>query len=456
MTALSDLINHEKPLRYGAEAVYAYSPKLERKYKFGSRFGEEVLLHALSPDGKQIMLPRAVCPIGDHDERIEGDPVTFPKCPTPRPQQVQLFDEVAAFLKAGQSGVACAPTGAGKTVLGYHAAYVTGVKTLVITTKDDIYKQWIEGARKFLGLPDHLIGEIRGDKCEVTGTVFVVAMIHSLTKDGKYPDWITKGFGLVIFDEVHRLPADQFSRAAAMFPAKLRLGLSATPERADGKELMVFAHIGPIRANMAAQQLVPKILRFTSGWTCPRTLVRDDATGERKVARIPHQPGKTTHIEKILASDSVRNHMVGDLVKQALNKERHIVVFSTLHEHLKALHRVCHEVYGISGRHMAFYVGETTKADKARRDRDKVKPVLFTTYSMMSEGTDIPWLDTCILAMPRSQVTQPVGRIRREYPDKAPPVVMDVVDNDSPVFAAYAGKRLRWFKSIGCNVVEMS
>ena len=117
-------------------------------------------------------------------------------------------------------------------MLGYHAAYVVGRKTLVITTKDDIYKQWLEGAKKFLGLPDHLIGEIRGDKCEVNGTAFCVAMIHSLSKDGKYPDWVTKGFGLVIFDEVHRLPAQQFSTVADKFPALLRLGLSAHAERA--------------------------------------------------------------------------------------------------------------------------------------------------------------------------------------------------------------------------------
>ena len=110
-------------------------------------------------------------------------------------------------------------TGWGKTLLGYHAAYVTGRKTLVVTTKDDIYKQWIEGAQKFLQLPAARIGEIRGDKCEVQGTDFCVAMIHSLSKDGKYPEWITKGFGLIIYDEVHRLPAEQFSVVADMFPA---------------------------------------------------------------------------------------------------------------------------------------------------------------------------------------------------------------------------------------------
>ena len=68
------------------------------------------------------------------------------------------------------------------------------------------------GATQFLGLPDHEIGEIRGDKCEVKGTKFVVAMIHSLSKEGRYPDWIAKEFGLVIFDECHSFPRTSSAR----------------------------------------------------------------------------------------------------------------------------------------------------------------------------------------------------------------------------------------------------
>ena len=342
------------------------------------------------------------------------------------------------------------------TVLGYHAAAVVQRKTLVITTKDDIYQQWLEGARKFLGLKPHEIGEIRGDKCEVVGTKFCVAMIHSLSKEGKYPDWIVKDFGLVIFDECHRVPADQFSEVVDMFPAKLRLGLSATPERADGKEMLVLAHIGPIRAKTEAQLMIPKVLRFTSAWECPKVLRTDPDTGAKRVVRLPHEPGKTTHVEKIIAADSLRNRLIAELVESAFQKNRKTVVFSTLHEHLKALHRVCHEVHGISGRQMGFYVGATTKAEKEQREREKVKPIVFTTYAMMSEGTNLDWLDTCILAMPRSTVTQPVGRIRREYPDKGDPVVMDIVDHDSPVFSGYASSRLRWYQQIGAVVKDMN
>ena len=456
MATLSELIMSQKPLSTGATAVYAFKPGLERKFRFNSRYGDEVLLHRVDKTTGMIHLPRALCPIGVLDQRVPGQVVHFGKAPIPREHQVKLFDATAAFLLKGQSGIVSAYTGWGKTVLGYHAAYILQRKTLVITTKDDIYKQWIDGAEKFLGLKPHEIGEIRGDKCEVVDTKFCVAMIHSLSKDGRYPDWITKGFGLVIFDEVHRVPADQFQDVVDMFPAVLRLGLSATPERADGKELLVFAHIGPIRAKTEAQLMIPKVLRFKSGWECPRVLRSDPETGEKRVVRLPHEPGKTTHIEKMLAADSIRNHMIADLINSAYGKGRKTVIFSTLIEHLKALHRVTRETYGISGRHMGFYVGAHNKAEKEAREREKVKPIIFTTYAMMSEGTSLDWLDTCILAMPRSAVTQPVGRIRREFDDKLDPVVMDVVDSDSPVFHGYASARMRWYASLKCEVKDMN
>jgi superfamily II DNA or RNA helicase len=279
-------------------------------------------------------------------------------------------------------------------------------------------------------------------------------MIHSLSKAGKYPGWIAEGFGLVVLDECHRVPADQFSAVADMFPAKLRLGLSATPGRPDGKEQLVFAHVGPILARTDAEEQVPKVLRFKSPWECPRVLRDDPDTGERKVVRLPHEPGKTTRIEKAIAADSDRNLMLARLVHSAFSKGRKVVVFSTLHEHLKAIHRLCGKEFKISGKDMGFYLGATSKAAKEHREREKVKPILFTTYSMMGEGTSIDWLDTCLLAMPRASVKQPVGRIRREYPDKKEPVVMDVIDADSPIFLNYSSARLKWCNSLGATVKD--
>ena len=459
MSTLSELRMTQKPLSTGATAVYPWSATLQERFRFKSRFGDEVLLFQMH-DGKTIHLPRALCPTGEIDERVQGELVSFPKSPTPRPHQVELFGETSAFIQAGLSGVVCAYTGYGKTVLGYHAAAVLNRKTLVITTKDDIYQQWIngacggEGSPNFLGLTRDQVGEIRGKKVKVAGCPFVVGMIHTLCREGKITPEIAAQFGLVIFDECHRAPAEQFSHVLAMFPALIRLGLSATPGRSDGKDLLWKAHIGPIRAKTEAQLMVPKVLRFTSDWKCPRVYRMSEETGEKELVILPHDAGKTTHIEQAMAADPERNKMLASLCKDALDKGRKTVVFSTVHTHLEALYLACNREFGVPADSMGFYVHAATKAEKAQRELEKVKPLVFTTYGMMGEGTSLDWLDTCILAIPRAQVAQPVGRIRREYPDKKLPVVMDVVDKDSPVFAGYANSRARWYREIGCVVKD--
>ena len=449
--SIADFMMHEPPMRYGATAVYAFKPNLQRRFQFKSRFGDEVDLSWWDKQANELHLPRAVCPVGPFDLRDAGEKVQFPKTPKPRPYQEQLFTETEAFLKMGMSGVVCAYTGWGKTVLGFHAAATIGRKTLVITTKDDIYKQWYDGAKEFLGLSDWEVGEIRGDKCEVQGTKFCVAMIHSLSKDGKYPDWISKGFGLVIFDECHRLPAAQFSEVAFMFPATLRLGLSASPKRADGKDVMIHAHIGPVRAKTDVQLMVPKVLRVESEWKCPRSKQLDAETQQYVIKRIPHAPGKTMHIEKIVATDAKRNAQIAAIAKDCFDKGRHLVVFSTLLDHLEAIKMQCVKL-DMKASYIGMYVGSQSKAEKIARDAEKTRPVVFTTYGMMGEGTSLDRLDTCLLAMPRSNVLQPVGRIRREYENKRPPVVIDMVDTDSPVFMGYARSRHKWYKSLGAEI----
>jgi superfamily II DNA or RNA helicase len=458
VTGLADLIRHDPPLRTGATAVYPHKHILEKKYRFTSRYDDEVLLHRV--DGQEIHLPRALCPVGAKDERSRGVVVAYPKQPEPRDYQTEVFEATFAFLAKGQSGVVNAYTGWGKSPLGFGAAAYLGVKTLVVATKDDIFKQWIDGAcgqngePNFLGLPRDRIGVIRGDKCEIAGKDFVVAMIHTLAKRTIPPE-LAAQFGLVIFDEVHRVPADSFQVAASMFPAFWRLGMSADETRADGKELLIYAHIGPVRAATEAQLMVPKVLRYRSAWECPRVVRENpEEPGTKHVVRLPHEPGKTTHIEKILAADPKRNELLATLVKTAFDAGRKIVVFSTLHDHLHAIHRAAVK-QGMSGKAFGYYLGAQTKADKEEREKQKGRPILLTTYSMMGEGTNIPWLDCGIQAIPRANVEQPCGRIRRDYPDKRPPVWMDVADSDSPVFTGYSSSRMTWYRSIGCEIHDM-
>lgn len=458
----------ERPLITDSVAWFRWSPQLAKLFEFDSRFadqdGNAVTVQLWERDGDFIKLPRAAFPVGVVDERTPGVKCKFPHAPVPRKNQVEVFDQTVAFLRAGQSGIVEAYTGFGKTVLGMYAIHAIGVKTLIITTKDDVYRQWIDAAKQFLQLPDHLIGEIRANRCEVIGPVVCVAMIHSLSKPNKYPPEVLAlfdDFGLVIFDEVQRLPADQFQACAAMFKARLRLALSAAFRRKDGKDLVILTNIGPVRVKTKAELMVPKVIIVPTDWKCPRYYQKGedgqliaDPSGQPRRFVMPHSGGRTSRIEKVLMRDDARSDLIASYIKQAYDKGRTIVVFSTLHEHLLALARAC-KAAGVPKPDMMFYIHATSKAEKAKRALDLAKTrVAFTTPGMMGEGTDADQLDTCVLAMPRADVMQAVGRIRRTREGKRTALVIDFADYDSPIFTGYAASRLKWYKSIGAEIIQ--
>ena len=201
--------------------------------------------------------------------------------------------------------------------------------------------------------------------------------------------------------------------------------------------------------------MVPQVMRFRSEWMCPRVPKKDKKTGKVKITTLPHQAGKTAHVDKILAVDTERNELIARLTRLAHGKGRTTVVFSTQHMHLKEIEKAL-LAQGVSAHDFGYYVSASTKAEKKVQYEAKGKPIILTTYQMMGEGTSIDWVDTAILAMPRSDVRQPVGRIRREFENKRFPLVFDIVDRDSPVYKSYANSRNNWYKEIGAEVKEMN
>lgn len=438
------------PLSYGAGAMYHWSPQLAEKFTFTSRFGDSVEM--FQAQGVYIVLPREVCPVGLGDQRVVGGPAGFQNLFKARSaDQDRVVAESLHLLKAGHSHILAAPTGYGKTIIGCALAGYMNVPTLVITTKEDIVEQWVKAAKDVLGLEKTEIGIWRGDHIPI-GKKFVVSLVQSVLKGyDRYPKSLYDSFGLVICDEVHRMAADQFSQAMWYLPAKLRLGLSATPWRKDGKDVVFQSHIGTVRVRAELEVMIPKILLHESGWKVPIW----SSYGTPK--KMPHTPGKTMHVDKLLAASLPRNMVIVDFTLKAKSKDRATMIFSTLTNHLRELERLFLEA-GVAKKDIGYYVGSTfysgDKKSKARqREEAKYKPIILATYAMASEATDIPWLDTCVLATPRADVVQIVGRIRREYPDKKQPIVFDLVDGDSNVFKMYASKRQRWYRMLDATCV---
>lgn len=431
-----------KPLYIGAGAAYPYSPEIRHMFTIPYPFeDEDVNLWKPHNDYKEIWIPRRLCvhngegvPWLNHGVDIN----TMSKFVPRSDEQERIVKESTSLLLQGQSHILRAPTGFGKTIVGMEIAHRVGKKTLVLVTKGDLAEQWADAACKVLC---EKVGIIQGDKVDIEPRI-VVGSVQSLCKPGRYPDEVLEPFGLCIVDEVHRMGAPEFSNAMWHIPARLRLGMSATPYRGDHKDFVFHAHIGPTMVATQQEVMDFRVLVVGSGWSCPIT-----NQGEL----VHHSPGKTTHIVKTMVHAQTRNHLIAHFARRAHEKGRTVLVFSELLKHLEVL-RALTVKYGIPLDDTAMYVGGLSKKQRAEA---LTKRIIFATYKYCSEGTDIPHADTLVLGMPRSNVVQIVGRILREHEGKKVPVVLDVVDSHSPVFFEYAKKRMEWYTSRGADVRKL-
>lgn len=153
--------------------------------------------------------------------------------------RVYQRDALAAWVAAGGRGMVVLPTGAGKTVLALMAVAHARVRTLVVVPTIELLYQWRDALINKLGLPEAMVGIIGGGVRQAR-PVTVITYDSAAMPRRKLDAW-----GLLIFDEAHHLPASAYRKIAERSPAPLRLGLSATPERSDGRHEDLAALIGP-------------------------------------------------------------------------------------------------------------------------------------------------------------------------------------------------------------------
>ena len=206
------------------------------------------------------------------------------------PFVVREYQRLAAesFFVAGSerggSGVIVLPCGAGKTVVGLAAMALVGQTTLVLTTSLTAVKQWRRELCDKTSLRSDDIAEYTGEQ-KNTGPVTLTTyqmLTWRADRDGEFPHlelFRARPWGLIIYDEVHLLPAPVF-RATAELQARRRLGLTATLLREDGREGDVFALIGPKRFDVPWKDLEHQA--WIAAATCIE--VRVPMSSERRMA----------------------------------------------------------------------------------------------------------------------------------------------------------------------------
>jgi superfamily II DNA or RNA helicase len=167
----------------------------------------------------------------------------------PRPYQE---DAIAAWKEKNRRGCVILPTGAGKTLVAQMAIEMTGRATLVIVPTIDLMNQWYDALTAAFDAEIGLMGGGYFERGAITVTTYASAFRHMERLGDK--------FGLLIADECHHLPGSAYRYAAELAIAPFRLGLTATPERADGEESALSHLLGPIVYRQEIQHLAGEYL----------------------------------------------------------------------------------------------------------------------------------------------------------------------------------------------------
>ncbi len=212
----------------------------------------------------------------------------------------------------GGSGVVVLPCGAGKTLVGAAAMARASATTLILVTNTVSGRQWKSELLKRTTLTEEEIGEYSGEKKEIRPVTIATYQVMTTRRKGEYAHlelFGARDWGLVVYDEVHLLPAPVF-RMTADLQSRRRLGLTATLVREDGREGDVFSLIGPKRYDAPWKDIE------SQGWIAPAdcTEVRVTMTDAERLAYATAEPEEryricsTAHTKVAVVKKLVERH----------------------------------------------------------------------------------------------------------------------------------------------------
>lgn len=376
------------------------------------------------------------------DQRISYSPisVTFSGELTFE-QELALSD-----LLTSDNGLLHAETGFGKTVLGAALIAKRQARTIILVHNKQLLDQWLERLGQFLVFEEEVairytptgrekiighVGQFAGTKKWRSKLVDVV-MIQSLFQLENLTA-LFSDYGMMIVDECHHVSALMFEKVVAQFPGKFLYGLTATPERKNGHEPIVFQSIGPILHTAEKRETNFKrqlYLQFTSfGHLEPQKVKSSDFIA----------------LSDWLATDLARNQQIVKDVLTQWQERRNILILVNRIQQLDLLEELLQgqgidKLYVISGK---------SKPKERQATLEKLQQiddgfVLLSTGKYIGEGFDLPQLDTLVLAAPfswRNNLIQYAGRIHRHHPEKSQVRIFDYVDIHVPYLEKMYQKR---------------
>ena len=359
--------------------------------------------------------------------------------------------EALEVLCRHETGVLVAPPGAGKTVLACGVIARRAVPTLVIVDRQPLVEQWQDRLSAHLGIDRKRVGIIGAGRRR-PGGVIDIAMVQSLARRDDLAE-LTAGYGFIVVDECHHVPATTFERAVRQIAAPAWLGLTATPYRRDGLEGLITMYCGPIRHRMGPS--APESVDFERALMVHST---EHAAMAPLGADEAQAAGSAIQsVFRGVVEDDGRTRQICADIAAAVRAGRNCLVLSQWTGHVARL------VEGLKALGLESLVLQGGMGKKARSlviaELATVRPsggvILVATGSFLGEGFDCPPLDTLFLAFPlafKGRVVQYVGRVLRPIDGKTRVEVHDYVDIRVPVLARMHARRLPAYASLGFDV----
>lgn len=355
-----------------------------------------------------------------------------------RPTQKKVVKKYLNHAKTHGCGLLELYCGFGKTICALNIITRLQKKTLVIVHKTFLMNQWIDKIHEFI--PNARIGKIQGENIDIEDKDIVLGMLQSISMK-EYPSSIFKDFGLTIIDETHHIGAEVFSQALFKIVTKYMLGLSATMKRKDGLTKIFKLFLGDIVFSMKRESGKNVMVRSVF-------YKNNDEDYSKVLLNFKGHTHYALMIKK-LCEFSYRTEFILKVLKDVLkeDKEKHVMILAHNKNILKYLFDA------IKHRNIAdpgYYIGGMKENDL---NASAKKKVVIATYAMAEEGLDIKTLNTLIMATPKTDVVQSIGRILRC--DHKEPLVIDIVDQHQ-VFKNQWQKRLKYYKRQKYKIMKTS
>lgn len=344
-------------------------------------------------------------------EKIETKRILF----TLRAEQEDAIKEILKY----DSSICVAPPGFGKTLIGAKIFEQRAVKTLIIVNKNMLLDQWISRFVDYFGYKKSDIGFLGKSQNRLNGNIDIATM-QSLNN---IPE-LVENYTQVIVDECHHIPALTFEQIVKNFKGKYILGLSATPNRKDELDPILYQQLG----NISYEYKKPKT--HTNRLLVIKTEFTSSADN---YAAIINE----------LVSNEDRNRQIVKTIKE--NIDRKILLLSDRIEHLNLLENILKEE---NIDFVSVHGSQNKKEQVENMQKVKTSSLILATSSFFGEGIDFPHLNTIIFATPISfygRLIQYLGRIGRGNQEC---LAIDFLDSKNAMLNSTYKKRLEGYKAM--------